>query len=142
MSRRASLDRGGVAPSIMAQVRPIRLQRPRRRGSALPSGVIYVGRPTIFRNPFDHRGFGHARSVRLFERWIDNRLGDLTLEGLGFCPNEIEALHRLHAQLIARLPGIAGRNLQCWCPHTSRWCHADILIDRANRLIAPEMVPY
>lgn len=135
------LDRGDCAPSITS-VRPVRLQRPRKRGYRTPEGVVYVGRPTMYSNPFDGRGIGHARATRLFARWIDGRLGDLTLERLGFDPGEIQALHRYRYRLLAALPRLAGRNLQCWCPRTSRWCHADILMARANTLIAPEMVPY
>lgn len=136
------MDRGGFTPSINPPVYPRRLQRPRKRGVPVPGGAVYVGRPTDFANPFDGRGFRHARSVRLYNRWIDNRLGDLTLEGLGFCPAEIDALHRLHARLMLRLPSLAGRDIQCWCPVSSRWCHGDTLLARANRIISSSEVPY
>ena len=137
---RHMLDRGGFTPSIRAADQPRRLQRPRKRGVPVPVGARYVGRPTEFANPFDGRGFGHVRATRLYERWIDGRLGDLTLEALGFCPSEIEALHRLHERVLHRLPLLAGLNLQCWCPVTSRWCHADILLRRANLHQSPENV--
>ncbi len=126
------LDRGGFAPSIRAAIPPRRLQRPRKRGVPLPVGARYVGRPSLHANPFDRRGFTHAQSVRLHERWIDARLGDLTLEYLAFCPSEIDALHRLRVRVLLSLPDLAGYDLQCWCPLTSRWCHADTLLRRAN----------
>lgn len=136
---RDMMDRGGCTPSIRAKAPlPRRLQRSRKRGVPVPAGARYVGRPTEFANPFDGRGFGHVRAVRLFDRWIDGRLGDLTLEALGFCPAEIEALHRFRARLLDRLPQLAGLDLQCWCPITSRWCHADSLIRRANSLFSME----
>lgn len=137
---RRMLDRG-LAPSIMVadEYFPRRLQRPRKRGVPVPAGARYVGRPTEFANPFDGRGLGHARAVRLYDRWIDGRLGDMTLEALGFCPAEIEALHRLHERVLRRLPQLAGLDLQCWCPVTSRWCHADILLRRANHPVIPEL---
>jgi hypothetical protein len=31
------------------------------------------------------------------------------------------------------LDWLRGRDLQCWCPLGSRFCHVDIIIDRANR---------
>lgn len=88
-------DRGGTAPSITPARTPQRLQRSRKRGHRTPPGVIYVGRPTVFNNPFDGKRFGHARSVLLYRRWI-------------------------------------ARDLQCWCPVTSRWCHADVLLSAAQ----------
>jgi hypothetical protein len=114
--------------------RPQRLQRPRGRGvERRPSeGAIYVGRPTIFANPFGAKRFGHVRSVILHRRWITFRLGALSLERLGFTPHEIDALGRWRSRLIDRLPAIAGCDLQCWCPSTSKWCHADTLLALAN----------
>ncbi|WP_422633383.1 DUF4326 domain-containing protein [Sphingobium sp.] len=119
---------------------PRRVQRSRKRGVPLPADTKYVGRPTEFANPFDGRGFGHARAVRLYGRWIDGNLGDLSLEMLGFHPAEIDALRRLLARLHRRLPELSGLNLQCWCPITSRWCHADILLRRANPVFSPEEI--
>jgi len=114
---------------------PRRLQRSRKKGARTPEGVIYCGRPTIRGNPFDWRRFGIAHSVRLFRDWIDFKLSDLRLERLGFCPAEIEALHRRRERLLAELPHLRGCDLQCWCAVTARWCHVDILLAKAN---APE----
>ncbi|SEQ59705.1 DUF4326 domain-containing protein [Sphingobium sp. YR768] len=130
---RRLMDRGLTPPIMVPEARqPRRLQRPRKQGGPLGQGVRYVGRPTDFANPFDGRDFGHARSVRLHARWLDGRLGDLSLEMLGFCPAEIEAMHRLLDRVLRRLPELSGLDLQCWCPTTSRWCHADNLLRLAN----------
>ncbi|MFN3819839.1 DUF4326 domain-containing protein [Blastomonas sp.] len=126
------LDNGGCAPVIKAGV-PRRSHRKRGKGTITPPGVIYVGRPTVYSNPFDSRRFGHARSVALYRCWTDNRLGALALGRLGFCPVEIEALGRLRQRLHSALPRLIGMDLQCWCPLTSRWCHADVLLELANR---------
>jgi hypothetical protein len=113
---------------------PRRLQRARRRADRhVPEGAFYVGRPTIFANPFRAERFGHARSVILHRRWLAFRLGALTLERLGFTSHEIDALGRWRSRLVERLPRIAGCDLQCWCPLTSKWCHADALIAAANQ---------
>jgi hypothetical protein len=45
---------------------------------------------------------------------------------------EIEALQRWRARLLPRLQQLAGKDLQCWCPLTSPWCHADVLLNTAN----------
>jgi hypothetical protein len=112
---------------------PRRLQRPRRRADRhVPQGAVYVGRPTIFANPFRHERFGHARSIKLHRRWIAFQLGALSLARLGFTPHEIDALGRWRSRLVDRLPAIVGCDLQCWCPLTSKWCHADTLIRIAN----------
>jgi hypothetical protein len=113
---------------------PRRLQRARRRADRrVPDGAVYVGRPTIFSNPFPAKRFGHARSILLHRRWLTFRLGALSLEQFGFTPHEIDALGRWRERLIDRLPRIAGRDLQCWCPLTSKWCHAETLLALANR---------
>ena len=133
LAARRMLDRG-LSPSIIVADEhfPRRLQRSRKRGVPVPAGARYVGRPTEFANPFEGRGFKHVRAVRLYDRWIDGKLGDMTIEALGFCPAEIEALHRLLDRVHRRLPSLSGLDLQCWCPVTSRWCHADTLLRRAN----------
>jgi hypothetical protein len=118
---------------------PRRLQRSRRKGATTPEGARYVGRPTLFGNPFRIDRFGHARAVALHRRWLAFRLGALTLERLGFSPHEIAALDRLRGRVIERLPELVDRNLQCWCPLTSKWCHADTLLKLANRSTRPRV---
>ena len=100
--------------------------------------MIYVGRPTIFGNPFNYKRFGHARSVGLYRCWIERRLGALSLSKLGFCPSEIDALFRWRHRLDAELGRLVGVDLQCWCPVTSRWCHADVLTEHVANL--PERI--
>ena len=112
---------------------PIRLQRSRKRGYRSPPGTIYVGRPTIFGSPFSGRpGIGHARSVILYDHWLAGQLTPYILARAGFDGDEIEALRRRRIRVVERLPDLAGRNLQCWCPLSSEWCHADVLIRVTN----------
>lgn len=136
----ATADRRGFAPSInrrdaaMVQPAPRRLHRTRGRGSRTPPGAIYVGRPTIWSNPFAGRvRIGHARSVILYRAWLQGDLTRHVLERAGFSAAEIVALGRWRRQLLARLPELRGLDLQCWCPLTSAWCHADVQIEFANR---------
>ena len=126
-SRSPLLDDGGRAPAIKAGS-PRRHQRSRKKGARTPEGVIYVGRPTWFGNPFRSNRFGHARSVTLYRLWIERRLGALSLARLGFGPHEIDALFRWRHRLDQELHRLIGADLQCWCPVTSKYCHADILM--------------
>jgi hypothetical protein len=123
-------DRGDAA--IKARV-PIRLQRSRKKGARTPEGARYVGRPTLYGNPFRSDRFGHARSVVLHRDWLAGRISALRLERLGFCPGEIATLERRRDRILDRVHELAGLDLQCWCPASSRWCHADTLLAMANR---------
>jgi len=110
---------------------PRRIQRPRRKGARLPEGAIYVGRPTLWGNPFQSRRRGHAKSVILHDQWLQGRIGALTLERMGFCPAEIEALTRLRIRVLTGLHRLAGHDLACWCAPSSQWCHAETLLRMA-----------
>lgn len=110
---------------------PKRLTRSRKKGYRTPEGAVYVGRPTLFGNPFNANNYGHARSVILHRSWLNGQLGDLTLERMGYCPNQIEALHRLREQVLCKLHTLSGKDLICWCPQSSDWCHATTLLDMA-----------
>lgn len=58
------VDRRRFAPPINGASRPKRLMRRRGKGAATPEGAVYVGRPTLWGNPFAGRPrIGHARSV-------------------------------------------------------------------------------
>lgn len=116
-----------------ARSRPRRLQRSRRRGSRTPAGARYVGRPTLFGNPFRSGRFGHVRAVRLHAAWLEGRIGALTLERLGFCPAEIDTLARRRERILDRIADLSGIDLVCWCPLSSPWCHANMLLDLANQ---------
>lgn len=105
-----------------------RIVRPRRRHIPLPEGAIYVGRPTLWGNPFQDRTGGHARSVIIHAKWLEGRVGAMMLENMGFTPAEIEALERLRIRVLTQLHRLAGKDLACWCPQTSDWCHADTLL--------------
>lgn len=68
---------------------PVRIQRKRTKGWKMPEGAIYVGRGTLFGNPFT----------------IDSP---------------------------ARIALLRGKNLACFCP-LDQACHADVLLELANR---------
>lgn len=117
----------------MGEVRPIRLQRSRAKGSKLvsPNGlpVVCVTRPGVFGNPFSWRklrelGFiGTERQLKRaavdhFRMWLAGNVG------WPGTPTQREAIR-------ASLPDLRGKNLACWC-RPGEPCHADVLLELAN----------
>ena len=102
---------------------PKRIQRKRTKGWTMPPHTIYVGRPSVFSNPFrvdeDHDA---AWAVRMFTLWLNGR------------PNTGGGLRRL--TLLSRLEELRGKDLACWCkepePGEPDLCHAAILLRLAN----------
>jgi hypothetical protein len=82
-------------------------------------------------NPFQANERGHAKATILHDQWLQGRLGALTLERMGYSPAEIDGLDRLRCRVLTHLHQLAGRDLACWCPVTSEWCHAQTLITMA-----------
>jgi len=124
----------------MQHPRGQRVQRSRRKGSLMPAGAVYVGRPTMWGNPFMARRWGHAKSVILHRRWLKGELAALSLERMGFCPSEVDTLQRLRARVLTNLHRLAGVDLACWCPVSSPWCHAELLLDLAPQYAEFEQV--
>lgn len=133
-------------------MRPRRIQRHRYKGWRMPEGAVYVGRPTRWGNPWAvgqdvyvtlsgiQRGFrvgefdpsqpftfelGHqarlsaADAVRLYRE-------DL----LAILDDDDDDAH--NDELRRALRDLAGHDLVCWC-ELRRPCHADVLLDLANR---------
>lgn len=83
----------------------------------MPPNTIYVGRPTIFGNPFAVSKSYDA--IAMFNRWLQGERGT----GGG-------GLRRV--TLLARLSQLRGKDLACWCKEGEP-CHADILLELANQ---------
>lgn len=95
-------------------MKPIRIQRKRIKGWRMPQNTVYVGRPTIFRNPFIIDGkkvFSQSHSVMLFTIYLENKKTDVMFW---------RAMHTLE-----------GKNLACWCKLSEK-CHADVLLKIVN----------
>lgn len=93
----------------------------RSAGWRKPEGAAYVGRPSIWGNPWRVGGKAHgamdpATAVAHYEHALQT--GELTdSEG--------------HA-LIDRIEELRGRDLVCWCD-LDKPCHAEVLLRYANR---------
>lgn len=91
---------------------PKRIQRKRTKGWRMPDDAVYVGRPTVWGNPF--------RDAEWYRAWLTGK--------------------RFHAGIpmpFAALPPkpdlepLRGHDIVCWCP-LDQPCHADVLLELAN----------
>lgn len=125
----------------MRRAGPRRLQRRRRRGWRIPDGAVYVGRPTIWGNPFlvarssDYHGLPGSWFVRGPDGSIHHPPDD-TQSAARRTAVELYGQHVLHdpaARVSAAVvrAELAGRDLVCWCP-AEEPCHADFLLAVAN----------
>jgi hypothetical protein len=112
---------------------PRRIQIKRTKGWRKPEGAIVVARPSKWGNPFtvagaieagyaDNETDGHALVVREFGRWLRGS-NDIWLG-----PES----DRRRQEIIDLLPSLRGHDLACWCP-VDKLCHADVLLELANR---------
>lgn len=108
---------GRVACAMCGEMRKGRVLNVRDLGgnvAKLPSGVVYVGRPTMWANPFTHR-----KDTRTLAELVVESQEDAALR---FSEWIVEPEQK---PLRDRLPSIAGRDLACWC--APALCHADVL---------------
>jgi len=125
-------------------VRPRRIQRQRTAGWRLPPEAVYVGRPTVYGNPFPIEGewitgaaqalgyptgpaFLRGTAVALYRWWLTGKEPILGLEpSTGWRP-ELTYGSRggavwLGGQGVVELPQrpdlapLRGHDLACWCP--------------------------
>ena len=92
--------------------KPERVQRKRTRGFKMPVGAVYVGRPTKWGNPYSPgvAGLPAARCSEMYRAKVERMARDGMLD----------------------LTEIRGKDLACWCK-LGEPCHADILLEIANR---------
>lgn len=118
---------------------PQRIQRKRTAGWRMPTGAVYVGRPTKWGNPWSV-GDGYRASV---EPACDPSRNNGRVIGPEDC--FVSAFVESVEQAVALYEGawltedlreevraqLAGKDLACWCP-LDQPCHADVLLDVAN----------
>lgn len=115
------------------QPHPLRIQRKRSKGYKMPPDAVYVGRPTIWGNPFQSAG-----QFRRFLKMSDGKIMASVLNAAGDA-EPIAGLHLImqRNEIIRRLPELRGKRLACWCGLDCE-CHADILCEMANTIAAGE----
>ena len=98
---------------------PKRIQRKRTKGWQIPPNTVYVGRPSVFGNPFPINELQDAQTVvERYKRLIE-----------GIYPESVMEFTR--ARLLHNLPRLTGKDVACWCP-LDRPCHGDVLSEIAN----------
>lgn len=135
---------------------PVRIQRKRTRGWKMPPNTVYVGRGSIWGNPFvvgsqsgifdglDGRplGFRDQPEIlipslsleRCIELYRDLVSGSVSPEMYPFGHEWSREMHKKcggHPSEIARL-FLKGKDVACWCP-LAQPCHADVLLELANK---------
>ena len=102
---------------------PIRVQLRRTRGWRMPPNTVKVDRATRWGNPFAPGKDGP----------LERRPPDA--EGaVGFFEDMLRSPElRAAAGYPTDLSPLRGKNLACWCPLSTPWCHANVLLRMANR---------
>ncbi|MFN2509677.1 MAG: DUF4326 domain-containing protein [Chthoniobacterales bacterium] len=95
--------------------KPKRIKRSRAAGWKMPPNTIYVGRPTVWGNPYvvgskllNGEILTAAKALALYRQYLQENF------------NERDIRHCLR-----------GKDLACWCA-LDQPCHADILLEIAN----------
>lgn len=108
---------------------PQRIQLSRARGWRMPPNTVKVDRTTPWGNPFIVGAQGNAAQCVYFFAML--LTGHILLDSRE-CIERQEAMLaflKLETPWYARL---RGKNLACWC-RIGQPCHADLLLDLANR---------
>lgn len=131
-----------------------RIQRSRAKGWRMPEGAVYVGRPTMWGNPWCP---GKPGTIALkgmpsdFRLTVDLSRHDATTAFRLWLLGKRPSWMRPHAMMLSidgwrlfwvrweasrqeildSLPRLRGRPLACWC-QTDCQCHADVLLKLAN----------
>ncbi len=136
--------------------RPVRIQRRRTKGWRMPEGAVYVGRPTIFGNPFvaykseccgywdvrDDNGvrylvnhaYVHQPEVRA-DRSTWTTQGEANRKAVQLYNFELTywfgGRMKWDEPFREAVESLRGHDLACWCP-LDQPCHADVLLEIAN----------
>jgi hypothetical protein len=97
------------------KVKPHRVVRRRTKNWKMPANTVYVGRPTVWGNPFvvgseliGGKKLTAEKSIALYRQYAREAFNDRDLRAC-----------------------LRGKNLACWCP-LDQPCHADVLLEMAN----------
>jgi hypothetical protein len=103
---------------------PQRIQRKRTKGWKMPEGAVYVGRPTVFGNPWMiGQQVGPATPPMTRQQAADNYR------------KFVIANAKSPEQCRLPLSRLRGKDLACWC-RLDQPCHADVLLEIANAEVA------
>lgn len=109
---------------------PERIQRKRTKGWRTPDRAVYVGRPTVWGNPFDYRVTMADDEVPAAEarQFVTDAYRDRLASSNDHPGDPLYEGTPAYDEIRSAL---AGRDLVCWCP-LDQPCHADVLLELAN----------
>ena len=97
--------------SIGGVVKPKVYSRRKDAKPPAPEGAVYVGRPSIWGNPFREGVHGtHEEVIKLYHQWLKD-------------PDQTKLVRAMKNEL-------QGCDLVCWCKPEP--CHGDIILKVAN----------
>lgn len=103
-------------------MKPVRIVRSRAKGWHKPENTVNVTRPSKWGNPFP-----------IGEEGPLGRKAPDAEGAVGFFKAMLEDPELMAAAGYPRdFSELRGKNLMCWCP-ADQPCHADVLLDVANR---------
>ena len=125
---------------------PKRIQRQRTKGWKMPANTVYVGRPTVWGNPFIGEGAMMAyRSwlmrdcVPYIAVWCPCCEQSFVVTGAGMSVQIEQTMYDGFSEMLdardailKNVDEIRGKDLACWCGPDDP-CHADVLLELANR---------
>lgn len=100
--------------------KPRRHQRSRKKGAVLPEGVVCVTRPGKWGNPFE--------TAEEFRDALSQIVDGGTTVTLACGIEEFAKM----ITIVKNIGELRGKDLACWCG-LDKDCHADVLIEFANR---------
>ena len=140
----------GHLVAVLADSGPHRIQRRRTAGWRMPDGALYVGRGTVWGNPY----IVHPSRTEIPRSGQPRRWQISIADGGSTARSTLLARHYpthsdartsavdLHLQWLNTYPGpllmkylapLTGHDLACWCPIGDP-CHANTLLGLANNL--------
>lgn len=105
---------------------PIRVQRSRAKGWKMPENTIYVGRPTLWGNPYQVGAYIMGNCVLVPGKVYD------TGDAVDCFDAHLASFKTLWPDFFETwIKPLRGKNLACWCT-LDMPCHADSLLKAAN----------
>ncbi len=126
-----------------------RIQRKRTKGWRMPENTIYVGRPSKWGNPLKLVGdtiyIDASYRRKILSPWVNLIEAHADIDDLMHYFWIIATPHKRYQKFVnpdlqywsdhfASLDWteLEGKDLACWCPLTTSFCHAEILIQIAH----------
>lgn len=108
---------------------PKRIQLSRRKGWRMPENTQSVARPGPWGNPFIVGKDGdRAWCVELYKHMLNGHFRVVNPGGA-----TVESLSRERTFIAENVETLRGKDLACWCALDGKPCHADVLLEIANR---------